>query len=512
MALKVASVLDYVVLVKGEYNWQEQQFFQVKDKPEIKAVVIQASQDQAYLLFNNQKGKIQINDELIELPNFDKVLTSMEYFGKIIDLSGNIIEPRAARPTTFLQYRHSAFETAAGVLRRELIDRQIYTGIYAIDLFNPIGFGQRELIVGDRQTGKTHIGINTIINQKDSRTTKCIYVSIGQKRQNLVSLYHDLVQNEAMANTIVLHAPSTSPFDQYLAPYFAMAHAENLSYNYDVLIVFDDLTKHASVWREVALLTNQPIGKEAFPADIFFAHSKLLERSGKFIGRKSITTLPILQTVDNDITALVSSNVISITDGQIITSSALFAQGKIPAINIGLSVSRTGSSVQAQNIRLISKEISSLYYNYQKQIKLAKLEKLDYDLNKETSDLLFKGSQVEQFLIQKGYSHYSLTSVLMGIKIISWGLLKDVQDPTKVVDFISVLVETDPFAKQVFNKYTNNEFVDNELAGSYFATLTNQFLAKTGSLTQLEIPLSFPKMEESLLDNIIKKSQTIGGR
>ncbi|CNS15242.1 ATP synthase subunit alpha [Salmonella enterica subsp. enterica serovar Typhimurium str. DT104] len=198
-----------------------------------------------------------------------------------------------------------------------------------------------------------------------------------------------------------------------------MAHAENLSYNYDVLIVFDDLTKHASVWREVALLTNQPIGKEAFPADIFFAHSKLLERSGKFIGRKSITALPILQTVDNDITALVSSNVISITDGQIITSSALFAQGKIPAINIGLSVSRTGSSVQAQNIRLISKEISSLYYNYQKQIKLAKLEKLDYDLNKETSDLLFKGSQVEQFLIQKGYSHYSLTSVLMGIKIIS---------------------------------------------------------------------------------------------
>ncbi|WP_337899541.1 ATP F0F1 synthase subunit alpha, partial [Mesomycoplasma ovipneumoniae] len=244
-----------------------------------------------------------------------------------------------------------------------------------------------------RQTGKTHIGINTIINQKNSPTTKCIYVSIGQKRQNLVSLYHDLLKNGAMNNTIVLHAASTSPFDQYLAPYFAMAHAENLSYNYDVVIVFDDLSKHASVWREVALLTNQPIGKEAFPADIFFAHSKLLERSGRFIGRKSITALPILQTVDNDITALVSSNVISITDGQIITSSALFAEGKIPAVNIGLSVSRTGSSVQAKNIRAISKEISSLYYNYQKQIKLAKL---DYDLNKETSDLLFKGSQVEQ--------------------------------------------------------------------------------------------------------------------
>lgn len=508
MALKVASVLDYVVLVKGQYHWKEQQFFQVKTKPDIKAVVIQASYDQAYLLFNNQKGKIEINDELVEIPNFDRISTSTEYFGKIIDLSGNIIEPKSLKPTTFLQYRHSAFETAAGVLRRELLDRQIYTGILAIDLFNPIGFGQRELIVGDRQTGKTHIGINAIINQKNSQSTKCIYVSIGQKRQNLVSLYSDLVKNGAMHNTIVLHAPSTSPFDQYLAPYFAMAHAENLSYNYDVLIVFDDLSKHASVWREVALLTNQPIGKEAFPADIFFAHSKLLERSGRFIGRKSITALPILQTVDNDITSLVSSNVISITDGQIITSSALFAEGKIPAVNIGLSVSRTGSSVQARNIRTISKEISSLYYNYQKQIKLAKL---DYDLNKETSDLLFKGSQVEQFLVQKGYSYYSPTSVLMGIKIISWGLLKDVQDPTKVVDFVRALVENDPFAKQIFTKYTNNEFVDNDLAGSYFATVVNQFLAKT-TTQALEVPLAFPKMEESLLDNIIKKAQAIGGR
>ncbi len=508
MSLRVASVLDYVILVKGQYNWKEQQFFQIKNKPEIKAVVIQASYMQAYLLFNNQKGKVEINDELVELPDFDRVATSMEFFGKIIDLSGNIIEPKSVRPQTFLTYRHSAFATAAGVLQRQLLDRQVYTGILSIDLFNPIGFGQRELIVGDRQTGKTHIGINTIINQKNSPTTKCIYVSIGQKRQNLVSLYHDLLKNGAMNNTIVLHAASTSPFDQYLAPYFAMAHAENLSYNYDVVIVFDDLSKHASVWREVALLTNQPIGKEAFPADIFFAHSKLLERSGRFIGRKSITALPILQTVDNDITALVSSNVISITDGQIITSSALFAEGKIPAVNIGLSVSRTGSSVQAKNIRAISKEISSLYYNYQKQIKLAKL---DYDLNKETSDLLFKGSQVEKFLVQKGYSYYSPTSVLMGIKIISWGLLKDVADPTKVVNFVQALIETDPFAKQIFAKYTNNEFIDDQLAGSYFATVVNQFLEKTTN-TQLEVPLAFPKMEQSLLDSIMQKAQNIGGR
>ncbi|MBG0730853.1 MSC_0619 family F1-like ATPase alpha subunit [Mycoplasma sp. 'Moose RK'] len=508
MALKIASVLDYVILVKGEYNWKEQQFFQIKNKPQIKAVVIQASYQQAYLLFNNQKGKVEINDELVEIPDFDKVATSMSFFGKIIDLAGNIIEPSSSPATNFLPQRHSAFATAAGVLQRELLDRQIYTGILAIDLFNPVGFGQRELIVGDRQTGKTHIGINAIINQKDSPTTKCIYVSIGQKRQNLVALYHDLVKNNAMANTIVIHAPSTSPFDQYLVPYFAMAHAENLSYNYDVLVVFDDLSKHASVWREVALLTNQPIGKEAFPADIFFAHSKLLERSGKFIGRKSITALPILQTVDNDITSLVSSNVISITDGQIITSSALFAEGKIPAINIGLSVSRTGSSIQAKNIRAISKEISSLYYNYQKQIKLAKL---DYDLNKETSDLLFKGQQVEQFLVQKGYSYYSPKSVLMGIKIISWGLLKDVADPTKVVHFVQALVENDPFAKQIFQKYTSNEFVDDELAASYFATVVNQFLAKS-TTTELDVPLVFPKMEEAFLNEIIKKAKNLGGR
>ncbi|AHH45224.1 MSC_0619 family F1-like ATPase alpha subunit [Mesomycoplasma bovoculi] len=493
--IKVASILDYVLLAKGEYQWQEQQFFSIKGKEEIKAVVIQASQNQAYLLFNNQKGKVEVGDELVEIKNFDLVRTANDFFGKIVDFAGTIIEPANQHPFNFGPNQSSAFATAASILDRENLDRQLYTGILAIDLFTPIGFGQRELIVGDRQTGKTHIGLNAIINQRGTNT-KCIYVSVGQKRQNLNFVYKTLTEHKAMDNTIIFHAPSTSPFEQYLIPYFAMAHAENLSYENDVLIVFDDLSKHASVYREVALLTNQPIGKEAFPSDIFYAHSKLLERSGCFVGRKSITALPILQTVDDDITALISSNVISITDGQVITSSALFAEGKIPAINIGLSVSRTGSSVQAKNIRSISKEINSLYYNYLKQIKLSKL---DYDLNKETSDLLFKGSQIEKFLIQKGHSFYSQKIVLFGIKIISWGLLKNVVEPSKVVDFIYSFVENDQLAATIFKKYVDNQHVDDKLARSYFATAVNEFLKANGAKEQLEIETPMP-----FIDNFTK--------
>ncbi|WP_434336669.1 MSC_0619 family F1-like ATPase alpha subunit [Mesomycoplasma conjunctivae] len=510
MTPKVVSILDYVLLAKGQYPWKEQQFFYIKNKPNIQAVVIQAQQDQAYLLFNNQKGSVDINDELVELNDFDKVKTSEEFFGTIVDFSGTIIEHANQKVLNFLPHRSSAFATAVSILGRKNLDTQLYTGILSIDLFNPIGLGQRELIVGDRQTGKTHIGINAIINQRDTNI-KCIYVSVGQKRQNLSFVLKALRENNALDNTIIFHAPSTSPFEQYLIPYFAMAHAENLSYDSDVLIVFDDLSKHASVYREVALLTNQPIGKEAFPSDIFYTHSKLLERSGKFVGRHSITALPILQTVDDDITSLISSNVISITDGQIITSSALFAEGKIPAVNIGLSVSRTGSSVQAKNVRDVSKEISSIYYNYQKQIKLSKL---DYDLNQQTSDLLFKGSQIEQFLLQKGYSFYSPKVVLMGIKIISWGLLKNISEPSRVVDFIYTLIEVDPFAKRIYQKYNDNQFVDDKLARNYFATAVNQFLKVNNSKERLEIELEFPEISEKIISTSIAKlkKEGIGAR
>lgn len=500
MAVKVASILDYVLLSKGSYKYKENQFFQIKNKPEILAVVIQAQNDQAYLLFNSDKGKIEINDELIEIKDFDKVKTSYSYFGKVVDQVGNVILGKNEEKK-YLPQKSSAFDIAEPVLKRQVLDKQLYTGILSIDLFNPIGLGQRELIVGDRQTGKTHIALNAIINQKNTET-KCIYVSIGQKKQNLNYVYNLLVENDALKNTIIFQAASTSPFEQYLIPYFAMAHAGNLSYENDVLIIFDDLTKHASVYREVALLTNKPIGKEAFPSDIFYAHSKLLERSGKFVGRKSITALPILQTVDNDITSLISSNVISITDGQIITSSHQFAEGKIPAVNIGLSVSRTGSSVQAKNIKKVSKEISSLYYRYLKQIKLSKL---DYDLNNETSNLLFQGSQIEKFLVQKGISYYSEKTVLLGIKIISWGLLKNANEPTKISDFIFNLIELDPFSKSIYTKYINNQFVDDVLASSYFCNAVNQFLTYLNSSYLLDVKKPMPEIEESIFNSIIKK-------
>lgn len=191
----------------------------------------------------------------------------------------------------------------------------------------------------------------------------CSYWS--KKRSNL-RIYNTLKEYNALENTIIIDAPSTSAYEQYLAPYIGMAHAENISNFEDVLIVFDDLTKHANIIREIALLTDRPVGKEAMPGDTFFSHSQLLERSGSFVGRKTITALPILQTVDGDITSLISSNIISITDGQIVTSADLFSQGVLPAININLSVSRTGSSVQSRLVTKVAAEIGKIYKGYKR--------------------------------------------------------------------------------------------------------------------------------------------------
>lgn len=498
---KVSAILDYIIEVEGKFNYQQGQFFTIKNKSDVKTFVLSASEGKAYLLADDKNNNIEIDDELIPIDEMYKINTSNDFFGKIIDVTGEIVYPNI-KTKSFAKGKHETgiFAKPVGMMEREILNDQLFTGILAIDLFIPIGLGQRELIIGDRQTGKTHIALNAIINQS-IRGTKCIYVNIGQKQQNLSYVYNALKKYGNLSNIIIVDAPSTSAYQQYLAPYVAMAHAENLSFDNDVLIVFDDLTKHANIYREISLLINQPIGKEAFPGDMFFAHSKLLERSGKFINRKSITALPILKTINNDLTSLISSNIISITDGQIVTNTDLYTEGKIPAINLDFSVSRTGSFVQKKNVRKTATELMKIYSLYKKQINLATFQ---YDWNSATTDLIFKGKSIEKMLIQKGFNLHSEKYVSIMTKLINWGTFKNVPETKDSLQFINALVSVDPNGKRIYQHLILGEDFDENLMKNYFFNALNQFYKHQNLDIQLEQDFELVKFSPQELSLILE--------
>ncbi|WP_027122993.1 MSC_0619 family F1-like ATPase alpha subunit [Metamycoplasma spumans] len=501
---KVFAVFDYIVEVRGKYDWKQRQHFYLKSNKDIEMTLIFADENKAFLLANN-KGNILIEDEVIEVKNDEGVLTKSEYFGKIIDIHGNIIYPIDNKKTitNSVEYenKHPIFGHVHNLMTVKKLNEQLYTGIVAIDLLIPIGKGQRELIIGDRQTGKTHIAINAIINQA-KHNTKCIYVAIGQKRESLTMIYNTLSEYDVMKNTIIIDAPSTSVYEQYLAPYIGMAHAENISYKEDALVIFDDLTKHANIIREIALLTDKPVGKEAMPGDIFFSHSSLLERAGSFVNRKTITALPILQTIDGDITSLIASNVISITDGQIVTSSELFAQGKLPAINLDLSVSRTGSSVQNRVVTKVAGEIGKIYRMYKKHLKLAMI---DYDFNKETSTLLYKGKMIDKMFSQRGYSLYSHNFVMFMTKLISWSILKGIKDEQKALNFLNLLIEIHDESKKSFEVIKSGEKYDDKIMKNYFAFALKQYSDHNNLGWDIEYQHEFIPFDAEFLEEISKR-------
>ena len=501
---KIEAIFDYVVKVSGKYIYKQNQIFKLKRDANIKFFLISSTDKEAYLLTNKNNFSLKIGEEIIESNEETLILTKENYFGKIIDIYGNIIWPYAngeQKNDKELTTKHPIFGLAHNLMTVKPLNEQLYTGVISIDLLIPIGKGQRELIIGDRQTGKTHIAINTIINQAKN-DVKCVYVAIGQKRETLTKLYETLKQYNALQNTIILDASSSSAYEQYLAPYIGMAHAENISQNDDVLIVFDDLTKHSNIFREIALLTDKPVGKEAMPGDMFFAHSSLLERSGSFVNRKTITALPIIQTVDGDITSLISSNVISITDGQIVTSTDLFAAGKLPAINIDLSVSRTGSSVQTRTITKVAGEIGKIFRKYKHHLKLAML---DYELNKETASLLRRGKMIDKMFLQKGYSLYSYNFVLFMTKLISWDIFKGINDEQRALVFLDNLINYYPEANKAFETIKLNQPYDDKLMKDYFAFALQQYSDYLNLGWKVDYAHSFIPFTENILLELAKK-------
>lgn len=318
--------------------------------------------------------------------------------GRVVNALGEAIDGKGPISTTATRPIESE---APGIIERKSVSVPLHTGIKAIDSMIPIGRGQRELIIGDRQTGKTEIAIDTIINQKNSDVI-CIYVAIGQKNSSVVQIANELTQAGAMEYTIIVSASASESAPlQYVAPYSGCAMAEYFrEQGKDVLIIYDDLSKHAVAYRALSLLIRRPPGREAYPGDVFYLHSRLLERAAcvdSAYGGGSITALPLIETQAGDVSAYIPTNVISITDGQIFLESELFHAGVMPAINPGISVSRVGGSAQIKGMKKVSGELKLLYSQYRE---LQAFAQFGSDLDADTKARLALGERIVAVLKQ----------------------------------------------------------------------------------------------------------------
>jgi len=320
------------------------------------------------------------------------------FLGRVVDPLGEPIDGKGPIAKSGMKPVEAE---APGIIERKSVSVPMHTGIKAIDSMIPIGRGQRELIIGDRQTGKTSIAVDTIINQKDEDVI-CIYVAIGQKASSVVSLVSELTRAGAMSYTIIVSATAAESAPvQYIAPYSGCAMAEYFrEQGKDVLIIYDDLSKHAVAYRALSLLIRRPPGREAYPGDVFYLHSRLLERAAcvdpKF-GGGSITALPIVETQAGDVSAYIPTNVISITDGQIFLETEMFHSGIIPAINPGISVSRVGGSAQVKAMKKVSGELKLLYSQYRE---LQEFSQFGSDLDADTKARLHLGERIVEVLKQ----------------------------------------------------------------------------------------------------------------
>ena len=379
---------------------------------------------------------------ILEVPIGDALL------GRVVDALGMPIDgkgPIDAKETAPIE------KIAPGVIERKSVDQPVQTGLKSIDSMVPIGRGQRELIIGDRQTGKTAVAIDTIINQAKSGI-KCIYVAVGQKASTVANILRRLEQHDAMQHTIIVAATAAeSAAMQYIAPYAGCTMGEYFRDNgQDALIIYDDLTKQAWAYRQVSLLLRRPPGREAYPGDVFYLHSRLLERAsrvnvayveqhtnGKVKGRTgSLTALPIIETQDGDVSAFVPTNVISITDGQIFLESDLFNAGIRPAINAGLSVSRVGGAAQTKIIKKLGGSVRLALAQYRE---LAAFAQFASDLDDTTRAQLERGERVTELMKQAQYSPMTIAEMAMSLYAANEGYLDEVP-VNKIVDFEAAML------------------------------------------------------------------------
>lgn len=476
----VLSIGDGIARIYGLENAQAGEWVDLissKTGEVVKGMVTNLETDNVGVILVGNESQIKAEDIVKRTKKIVNVNVGMGLLGRVVDALGNPIDSDVPISGDLEFYDIEA--PAPGIRDRKTIKESLFTGIRIIDALFPIGKGQRELIIGDRQTGKTAIALDTIINQKQyADKVYCIYVAIGQKRSSVARIVKILKEHGAMPYTIVVAATASDPAAmQYIAPYTACAIGEYFRNNgMHALIVYDDLTKHAVAYRQISLLLRRPPGREAYPGDVFYLHSRLLERAAKLsdeMGGGSLTALPIVETQSGDVSAYIPTNIISITDGQLFLETDLFYRGIRPAINIGISVSRVGSAAQTKAMKSVAGKIKLQMAQYNE---IVSFSKFGSDLDVTTKELLNQGAKIEEILKQKQYmprpnaEHVVVLYAVMNnylseinineIKNFELQLLDNVKHETSILELIDSEKSITTDIKQKLDIYLQ-AFIDN---------------------------------------------------
>lgn len=393
---EIVQLYDGIAIVSGLAN--AQYYEQVELGRGIRGMILDLQEDSIGVLIFGAYQKLKVGDRVTLTGKVMSVPVSKKMLGRVVDALGRPLDGLEAIKA---EKQVPVEKIAPGIIYRKSVSVPLQTGIKAVDSLIPIGRGQRELIIGDRSTGKTTIAIDTILNQADQNVI-CIYVAIGQKESTIAQIQNLLTEKGAFDYSIMVSASASSPASQqYLAPYTGTAIAEYfMEQGRDVLVIYDDLSKHAWSYRQISLILKRPAGREAYPGDVFYLHSRLLERSCRLddrYGGGSITALPIVETQEGDISAYIPTNIISITDGQIYLEKELFNAGMRPAINVGASVSRVGSSAQVKAMKQVAGKLKGELAQYRE---LAAFSQFASDLDEQTKKILNRGARMYELLKQ----------------------------------------------------------------------------------------------------------------
>jgi len=483
----VGTVLDVGDGIAHVYGLEDAKSNELLEFPNgVYGMALNLEEDNIGVVLLGDETKISEGDTVKRTGNVVEVPVGEELLGRIVNPLGMPIDGKGEIKT---DKTRPVEKKAPGVIERQPVEVPLQTGLKAIDSMVPIGRGQRELIIGDRQTGKTAIAVDTIINQKDEDVI-CIYVAIGQKESTVAQITEELKERGAMDYTIVVSASASRPAPiRYLAPYAGCAMGEYFMYEQDkdVLVVYDDLSKHAVAYRAMSLLLRRPPGREAYPGDVFYLHSRLLERAAKLSdeeGGGSLTALPIIETQAGDVSAYIPTNVISITDGQIYLESELFFSGVRPAVNVGISVSRVGGNAQIKAMKSIA---GTLRLDLSQFRELEAFAQFGSDLDETTQNKLARGERIVEALKQPQYSPMSIEKQIIVIYAVVNGYLDDIP-----VDNVE--------------RYEDEllEYVDNN------HELLKQKIRKDGELTE-EIENKLVSVIEEFNDLFEIKSESIVG-
>lgn len=413
---KVIKVNPYTVIVSGLNDITYYEEVNIADKA--KGFVFAVGKNNITISLVEVNSKINPGDEVYSLKKQFKCLFSMDSMGKVIDIFGNdLIAGKRFDNLVEVPIENEPIP----IMDRGLVEREFLTGITGIDMLYPIGRGQRQLIIGDKKTGKTQITLDAIVNQKDKNMV-CLYVALGKTKKEVKDIYYELTKRGAASYTIIIASFNDElPNRTYLTPYVALSIAESMMLDsYDVLVIIDDLKKHADVYRQISLASKKTPGRDAYPSDIFYAHSKLLEKGCQHKDGGSITILPIVETKSSDITDYISTNIISICDGQIVLSSKNFTKGEKPALDYGLSVSRLGGAVQAPDMKKVGSKVRRELLEYLEVRDIYELANID-EMGEELQKRMKEGKIILEKLKQYKYSPKSKEEMIELYKFLEVG-------------------------------------------------------------------------------------------